>query len=376
MSLRFEVLEGRDALLDALPEWDEFVAAAEDPGGPLYFLESAWLGPWIRHKVTDQPVFLALMRDESGIQAGIPLQIIRGKRGGLRGRRFAAIGFPESDSVDLLGRSGAARMKLADELIRWWQKNFRQVHALDLRELTEGGKGAAALTTAAEARGLPVEVHRVSQSPIYETKAWIESGRKLGGNLGRNIRRKRRKLEAAGEIESFFRRVPVADYADELARCTAIENASWKGQEGLGFLRSANQPFMDEVWRLAAEQGRLLVGYLTLNGEPITYHWGTDDRGSFLSVNLAYVDAVKHLSAGKLLLQDMVEMLEDNDLQALDASRGGLDHPHPLISYHGPIRFHTRVTVFGKGLRARGERWAFLRGQKNLAEARVEEAED
>jgi len=363
-----EVLEGPEAMLEALPQWGRFIESISDPDGPRFFVGPGWLGPWLRHRVpTEQRVALAVLREGDEIVAGLPLQVTHGKIAGVKAGRWSGLGFPETDCIWIPARTSADREAWISAFFSWWRDESKSVQALDLREMVSDSDSLAALHKVGDFNSARCFEAEVSRSPRFEISEFIGNDNKLTGKLGRNMRRREKLIAEAGEVESSFVRVAPADVEAAFDRCAAIEDVSWKGDEGVGVLDDSRRAFMLDLWSGQAELNKLLLAELKLDGKVVAYHWGIDDHGDFLSYNLAHQPDFHKLSPGTVLLQRMVEAAEQLGIQALDASRGGIDHDHILAPYKGPVRMHSRFTAFPKGMKTKLMAMAFDKSQKAKA---------
>ena len=370
----FVVFEGPDVFREHAERWDALVTAndagslragAGDDALPGFFLRSQWLDPWAREGREDARVFLGVKTSGEEWVAGIPLQLRSGKVGRFQVTKLDFAGAPWTDSAGIPATGSSAREAAAVDTLRWAREELSGWTVADFRELGDGGRSAEALVAAARECGLAWERRECSRAPLLNLKAWEEEGRPLSKSLRKQVKRSKKKLEAAGEVLLEFTIPDSVQAALLFEEVAEVEGASWKGLEGRSHLAAgaSTRPFFSALWQDLAEEGRLAVGACRVDGKMIAFHWGPRSGDRFLSYHLAFREEQRQLGAGTVIFHHMVEKGTELGFEWMDASRGELDAPHLLSRYGGPARSQEQVLVWAPGLRSTGIRAArALRG--------------
>lgn len=214
------------------------------------------------------------------------------------------IELPETDAAQVLG---AIRRRLPHSL-------------LQLNEVTEGEpwlqRWGSRSSTYERRRACMAPVHRLCEADRQE----------VSGDPRYKLRRARKRIAACG---AQVRRVtPDADTAGHwLARIAAVEDASWKGDDGVGIFSSQqSRAWMRQGLVALAGEGRLRLVVLELDGRCISYRLGLLEQGRLYDYNLAFLPQYADLGSGRVLLQEWIDWGLDEGWQWIDASRVSLEH--------------------------------------------------
>ncbi len=171
-------------------------------------------------------------------------------------------------------------------------------------------------------------------------------------SLAIRLRRSRKKLEAAGPVE-FRRLLPTPEEAaDILPRLQELENASWKGAQGVGIFSTPEScAFFRRLAPVLAAKRRLDLGLLLQDGRLISYRFGFRFRNIFLDYNLAFHPDWAAMAPGRILLEEMIASSADLGLRAVDASRSGLFHAHQLQEWTEEKIDHFQLWIFHRTVR-------------------------
>jgi len=153
-----------------------------------------------------------------------------------------------------------------------------------------------------------------------------------------NMRRAREDAREAGvesEYLTEFSRSPgQRDPDDILERIFEVESNSWKAESDSGILSPPMRSFYERMVPMLAEDGRLRVGFVTLDGTDIAYCFGGVFRGRYRGLQLSYHDDYGDLSPGNLAQLVVLQGLADEsppittyDMgQAMDYKERWADH--------------------------------------------------
>ncbi len=170
--------------------------------------------------------------------------------------------------------------------------------SLDLKSIPEHSPALELLPAAAERRGLSVELEREEVAPVAELPAtWDEFVAGLGKKYRHELRRKLRRLEAAGDHKLYM-----CDNDRDLSSCLAeffpLHRSS--SPEKAAFWNPKREEFFVDVLTEAAARDVLRLAVLELNGERPAMCVSFDYGSSYLLYNSGYDPAYARLSVGLL----------------------------------------------------------------------------
>ena len=140
------------------------------------------------------------------------------------------------------------------------------------------------------------------------------------------LRRARKRLAACGARE---RRVvaTVENIGEVLDAISRVEQASWKGGDGVGiFSGRQRQQWMYQALTALAAHGLVRVVLHEVEGRCISYRLGLLEHGRLYDYNLAFLPEFHELGSGRVLLEEWLRWGLDDGWQWLDASRVSLDN--------------------------------------------------
>ena len=261
-----------------------------------------------------QQLHILLAWEDSDLRLCLPLVSARERHLGLGWTVLHHLGYPLSDRIALLcqldddGR-GQARAAI----------NRRLPHALlQLNELVAAGEQDALLEHWASASS--THERRLScRVPLHAIS--VADHQEPSGSLRYKLRRARKRTAACGAV---VRRLAPdgASAGALLAAIASVEQASWKGEEGVGiFSGGRRQQWMCQAFTALAEAGLVRVVLLEHEGRCISYRLGLLERGRLYDYNLAYLPEYAELVSGRLLLDEWIRWGLEEGWQYIDASR-------------------------------------------------------
>ncbi len=260
---------------------------------------------------------LQILLGWQGEQLLLCLPLIRGResRAGLTLQVVRHLGHPLSDRLALLvAEAGQHAMGEALGHIR-----RRLPHdLLQLHELVDAERLLAPWRRASSYSQLALSC-RVPEHLIVAADREEPSG-----SLRYELRRGRKRC---GEIDARVVRLnPGADDIDQLLqRLREVEQASWKGADGLGiFSGPQRQQWMGTALRGLAAEGGVRVVMLEHQGRCISYRLGLLERGRLYDYNIAFLADYANLGSGRLLLDEWIRWGLEDGWQWVDASRVSL----------------------------------------------------
>nr|BFD42130.1 hypothetical protein FFPRI1PSEUD_36290 [Pseudomonas sp. FFPRI_1] len=160
----------------------------------------------------------------------------------------------------------------------------------------------------------------------------------------------RRAKKRCGEIDArVVRLAPQADaMGSVLQRLCEVEQASWKGADGLGiFSGEQRQQWMHTALCGLAVEGCVRVVMLEHQGRCISYRLGLLEQGRLYDYNIAFLADYANLGSGRLLLDEWIRWGLDEGWQWVDASRVSLSRSsHQLHERMSGVVEHQRWSFY------------------------------
>jgi len=186
--------------------------------------------------------------------------------------------------------------------------------------------------------------------------AFVEFERSLSANARGDIRRRRRRLDEAGEV-----RIEVFDGTTDLDRLLGeglrLEAAGWKGRARSAIVsRPETERFYRSVAEWAARRGFLRLAFLRLDGRPIAFLFDLEHRDVHYYLKGGFDPAFSRLSPGKALLHAMIERAFALGLERFEFL--GADEPYKL-QWASHVRELRLVQAFARTPFGRAERAAY-----------------
>jgi CelD/BcsL family acetyltransferase involved in cellulose biosynthesis len=327
-------------------EWNALVEA----GRPEPFYRHEYVRSLLDHFAPTAPLRVVTARDARGrLVAGLPLVAARGSICGIGVRELASPTNVHSLRFDLVAQdSEGAAEAMFDHLAAdgSWD-------VIRIGDVPAGGN-AWWLYRAARAAGFPVGAWEAQRSPyvaLPSSYAELLDGRRTGFKA--NLRRRRSRLGERGEVR--VERFAGEDLTErKLEECLVLERSGWKGEQGSAVSQSeAAHGFHLDLLRSAGFRRHLSLFRLTLDGQPIAFHYGITTDGVYSLVLTSYLERFKELSPGHLLTGEVLEDCIFRQLREFDFL--GCDLPwklewtRTLRSHHWLYIF--RDSLFGRSLR-------------------------
>jgi CelD/BcsL family acetyltransferase involved in cellulose biosynthesis len=178
---------------------------------------------------------------------------------------------------------------------------------------------ASALKGAARGKALVI-TDAVAGSPyIRLDPTWRQPETKFSSRSQRDLRRKRRKAEALGQVTTEFLTPRAGDVDALLDEAIAVEAASWKSrsQTALAF-DEALRAFFGVYARLASEAGIIRFAFLRINGRAVAVQIAVVSDDAYWQLKMGYDEAFRECSPGALLMLEVVRQSAELDLAAFE----------------------------------------------------------
>ena len=293
-------LEHHPTFATVRSEWDELARAVDAPP----FLRPTWFQAWWTAFGSGSLDIVALRRD-GRLAAVLPLS----RRLGVV-RSLSNWHQPE---FGVVARDAAARQELADALLRTSRA------PISLRVVDAQGADGEALRAAARPAGTRVQTRVQLRSPYLDIEGdWAGYQATLGGEMYRNIRRRRRRMsergEIAGRVEDRWER-----FDDALALGFRLEGSGWKTEAGTAITSdAATHAFYMEIARWAAAHGWLRMAWLSLDGAPVAWDLMLEHAGVMYALKGGYDTSYRAFGPGHLLTGEIVAHCFARGLRRLD----------------------------------------------------------
>ncbi len=293
--LRVEVITSPAAFSDLRIEWNALVSRSDDQ----IFYHHEFVETWLNHFATGKWRIL-LLRDSAGcLVAALPLLHGWARLHGLPLRQLRAAANSHSGRFDLI----ADQPEQASAAFLDYLAGQSDWDVMILTDVPKQGR-ARALEKAAGDRGFPAGRWCAMQSPCRMLPAtWTELEGQLSSSFRANLRRRRRALEALGEV----RAERCSDSAAQVEAGIELERQGWKGRAGTAMAQDVDtRGFYTELARVLGAQGRLALWALYLDERLIAFQFGLEHRGSYALLKPAYDESLARYSPGQLLMAEVM----------------------------------------------------------------------
>lgn len=296
---------------------------------------------WLRgaeQALQDQQLQILLGWQDQRLLLCLPLIRGRESRAGLTLQVVRHLGHPLSDRLALLVAAQAqdAMPAALREIRRQLPHDLLQFHELvDAAPLLTPWRRASGYSEQSLSCRAPE--HLIVPSDQEEAS----------GTLRYELRRAKKRC---AEIDARVIRVtPQADGIDAvLDMLREVEQASWKGADGLGIFSGAQrQQWMHTALHGLAAEGCVRVVMLEHQGRCISYRLGLLERGRLYDYNIAFLADYANLGSGRLLLDEWIRWGLEEGWQWVDASRVSLSRSsHQLHERMSGLVEHQRWSFY------------------------------
>lgn len=294
-------------------EWDALLQAA--PNGS-FFLSPQWVTSWLEAFWSGRAIRFILVRDDGKLVGLAPF--VEDGAGDLGCR--LSLSFPvnaHSHVCDVLvsGSDGAAVVRALLSHLDPRKPEFR----VRLKHLDTSSPLAGVVPDVAGRLGISTHVHgRTEWAFARLGSSWPEYLQGRGPHFRSELRRKRKKIEAAGAVQIRCYSSP-ADCRAAFKDILQIESRSWKEEGGTSL---STEPGATGFYEALADRcavkrwARLYVLYL--GGRPIAHLFGVEFRQAYLALKTSYDQDYRHLSPGRVLVAHALEDSLQRGSQVVD----------------------------------------------------------
>jgi CelD/BcsL family acetyltransferase involved in cellulose biosynthesis len=270
-------------------EWEVLADRAAAPP----FLRPGWFDAW-RGAFGEGESRMVELRSGGELLGVVPMLA--------QSRRLVSQTSWHTPSFTPLALDDAARHELALSLFA----QPETVVDLNLLALESAGGIEALVAAAREAGRLPVVRELVRAPFVGLPGTYEEYMQTLSGNRRRAMRRKRRRLEEAGEV-TFDVYDGSAELDSLLGQLYEIEASGWKSERGETIVsRPELKRFYDEFSAWAAERGWLRLAFVRLDGRPIAIQLILEYGDTWYLVRMGYDETFRPYGPGAVLMHELI----------------------------------------------------------------------
>ena len=286
----------REELAALHPDWVELLAQVPEAAP---FFHPTWQRVWLEEFAAGREALVLTARDGDALVGVAPLLREDG--------RISFIGhYSICDYMDFVLAPGREREALSALLEALLQEEWSE---LELRGLRHCSPALAELPALAQAAGLTLEREEEAIAPCIELPAsWDEYVASLGKKDRHELRRKLRRVQAAGDLEVRTYTTPedVEEHLPVLLRLMVESRA-----DKASFMSEQMGRFFHRMAQAMAQEGLLRLYELELDTRPVASVLCFDQGGRFFLYNSGYEPDLGSLAVGivskALCLQDALE---------------------------------------------------------------------
>lgn len=150
-------------------------------------------------------------------------------------------------------------------------------------------------------------------------ETWIEPESHFNAGRRSDLRRARRRADAAGDVTVEFHTPTPEEVEPLLTEALNVEARSWKGRRGTALLQDPIRlPFYRIYALQAATDGMFRVSLLRVGGRAVAMQFGVERGRSLWLLKIGYDEAFQHASPGQLLMLEAVRHAAKLQLSSLE----------------------------------------------------------
>jgi CelD/BcsL family acetyltransferase involved in cellulose biosynthesis len=289
-----------DSIEPIAAEWDELAART----GASPFARPGWFGVWWNAFGRGR-LHVATLRRHGRLAAVAPLYRHRGT--------LLAVANVHSPHFGPLAEDAQAERELAGRI---FGSNPLHTSLCYVDAATPGYRTLERSAQAARRRLFTVTMQR---SPFVETNgSWEEFEAGLSAKFVRDLRRRRRQLDAEGDVV-----IEIADGSERLPELLAeafrLEPSGWKEKRGTAIVSNAKtRRFYGELAEWAAAEGWLRLAFLRLDGRPLAFQYVLEHNGRWYFLKGGVDPSERRYAPGKILAHAMIERAFEQGLDSFE----------------------------------------------------------
>jgi CelD/BcsL family acetyltransferase involved in cellulose biosynthesis len=321
-------------------EWQDLLSRADRP---LLFQTYEWMTSWLESFWKDRALAFLFLRDGQRLDGLAPL--LEDEQG-----EFSCSGsvvLPADGDFAIRGDILCAgdRAAVLDSVVRHLRATRRGVR-LTLKHLQTDSALLTELSSVAARNRLGTFQRRAWTSPMVRFEGgWETYLGSRSGHLRSELRRKNRRIEAAGTVACVTACTP-AEAERALDDVLAIERRSWKQPLGSSLaFRPTEERFLRKLARRCAESGWLRLYFLHLDSRPVAYLYGFVFGNEYYAFATSFDESYRELSPGTVLFERVLRDSCERGLQVFDFLGGETRWKSEIATEQ---RHHADVCVFSR----------------------------
>lgn len=284
------------------PSWDRL------PGGSTGIGGSAWVRAWLDAYGSDYDLAVAVLGETEAPDAVLPLV-----------RRRRRPWWLEMLGVDELGEPTDARAVRPADLRPLVEVLAGMRTPMLLRRLPADSRLLPLLGEVYGRRALMVQRPSAGTPTLSLDESWRNPETHFNSRRRADIRSAQRRAAKLGDVQLRVE-APAPEDVDALFdQLVAVEAAGWKTRAGTALV---SQPRMQAFFRrfcsLAAEQGTLRLGFLSVDERPVAVQLAVVDAGRYLLFKIGYDEEFARCSPGNLLMLHTVQWAVEQGLSSYE----------------------------------------------------------
>lgn len=319
------------------------------------FLDWPWLSGCFDHCPADKSVWILLLRDEAQrLRACLPFQLSCERQLGMTYKLLRWLQFPFADRLVPAIAGEDVAIKCA--VIRALEHAPFSWDVMIWNEMPDQGNLLIDWKAAARQGRLAMHMQKKSTCPVMtlEGRDAAAMENSLSKSARQRVKRARKRLMQENNVQILHERPAPDQVMSRLTEFKAVENQSWKGEEGVGiFSDDASWQLFQTLSLRMAERGQLDLGEIRIEGRLASYRFGMCYRGVFLDYNLAYLPEYHKLGLGRILLDELVNDCAKQHYRAVDGSRVGRNSQHLLFERADSFIDHWQLNWYGTSAKGR-----------------------
>lgn len=349
--VRITLAEDVNALWARRSEWNALV---ERSATHTVFQTLEWHRSWWNALGTEAQA-MVLVAEAQGELVGIaPLMLSVQRILGRKRRVVEFIGTHAADYCDFIVEPG--QRGVASAMLAWLIDHADRWDLLHLINIAETSPLLEILPQMFGQRGYAADLHAV-----YECPTRIFGDRAADQRLSRkkDMRQHYNHLRRRGTVE-FKLYVTAAEIERHLEAFFQQHIDRWAGTRTPSFFRDQRQrAFYRELVRRLAPNGWVVFSVLSLDGAPISFHFGYEYGGRIYVIKPTFDPQFREYAPGILQVKHLVEYAMERDAKELDFTVGEEDFKyrfanHTRVNYAARVHAHSmfygidRALVFAK----------------------------
>ncbi|HYC48838.1 MAG TPA: GNAT family N-acetyltransferase [Burkholderiales bacterium] len=266
------------------------------------FYRPEWIRAYLRAFAANAVLVLFTMRRAGRLVALLPLIKETDSLAGMPARKLRSAGNTHTCRFDMVHEPETA----AAVIPHLWAALVAEP-GWDVLELNDTQEGGVLTQLAGYARGCghAVQFAPGLAPPYLDLTAF--SGydallQRLDAKFRANLRRRARKLDARAAVLCRGRAAEPM-----VGRFFELERSGWKGEKGSAITcATPTRMFYGEIARAAEAGGYLSMYALEVSGRPAAMFFGLEYRGRYYLIKTAYDEALRDVSPGQLLTQQVL----------------------------------------------------------------------